>query len=65
VEFESFEDLRVREAGDELIVEATGHGKRPGTGEPFHMRYVWFITHQDGRVSRFRDYTFPLRPRSA
>jgi uncharacterized protein len=57
--FDSFE-MRVREAGDEVIVEADGHGKRAG-GEPFHLQYVWFITHQNGRVSRFRDYMNPLR----
>jgi hypothetical protein len=37
VQIDSFEDLRVREAGDELIVEATARGRRPGTGAPFHM----------------------------
>lgn len=59
VKFESFDDVRVHEAGDELIVEATGRGTRPGSGEPFHMQYVWFITHHDGRVSHFRDYMNP------
>jgi ketosteroid isomerase-like protein len=55
---------RVREAGDELTVEATGRGRRPGSGEPFHLQYVWFITHKNRRVSRFRDYMNP-RHRSA
>lgn len=64
VQFDSI-DARVREAGDELIVEASAHGRRPGSGAPFHMQYVWFITHQNGRVSRFRDYMNPLRLRSA
>ncbi len=59
VQFDSFDDVRVRETGDELIVEATGHGRRPGSGEPFHMQYVWFITHENGHVSRFRDYMNP------
>jgi hypothetical protein len=62
---DSFDDLRVREAGDELIVETTGHGTRPGSDEPFHMQYVWFITHENGRVTRFRDYMNPLLLRSA
>jgi uncharacterized protein len=60
VEYHSFEAIGVREAGDELIVEATAHGRRPRSGAPFHMQYVWFITHKDGRVSRFRDYMNPL-----
>ncbi len=51
----AFEDLRVREAGDELIVEAVGKGER-SDGSRFHVQYVWFITHDNGRVSRFRDY---------
>jgi uncharacterized protein len=59
VKFDSFDHVRVREAGDELIVEATGRGTRPGSGASFHMQYVWFITHKDGRVSRFRDYMNP------
>jgi ketosteroid isomerase-like protein len=65
VRFDSFDDVRVREAGDELIVEANGHGRRVGSGAPFHMQYVWFITHKNGRVSRFRDYMNPLRLRPA
>lgn len=51
----AFDDVRVREAGDELIVEAVGKGER-SDGSPFHVQYVWFITHDNGRVSRFRDY---------
>jgi ketosteroid isomerase-like protein len=55
VHIEAFEDVHVREAGRELIVEAVGKGKRPD-GTLFHMQYVWIITHDNGRVSRFRDY---------
>jgi uncharacterized protein len=62
VRFDSFDDVRVREAGDELIVEATARGTRPGSGAPFQMQYVWFITHSGGRVSRFRDYMNPRSP---
>jgi ketosteroid isomerase-like protein len=65
VEYDYFDDVRAREVGDELIVEATGHGRRPGSGAPFRMQYVWFITHKDGRVSRFRDYMNPLLLRPA
>jgi uncharacterized protein len=64
VRFDSFDGVRVREVGDELIVEAGGHGTRPGSGAPFDMQYVWFITHKNGRVSHFRDYMNPLRLRS-
>jgi uncharacterized protein len=44
VKFDSFDDVRIREAGDELIVEANGRGTRLGSGAPFFMQYVWFIT---------------------
>ncbi len=66
VQFDSdaFNDMQVREAGDELIVEATATGTRPGTGEPFYMQYVWFITHNNGRVTHFKDYMNPLLLRS-
>jgi uncharacterized protein len=64
VQIESFDEVTVREAGDELIVEARAHGVRPGSGAPFDMQYVWFITHKNGRISRFRDYMNPMRPRS-
>jgi ketosteroid isomerase-like protein len=63
IRFEAFEDVRVREAGDELIVEANGRGTRLATDTPFFHQYVWFITHVDGRVSHFRDYMNPLRMR--
>jgi ketosteroid isomerase-like protein len=65
VRFESFEAERVRAVGDERIVEASAHGTRPGSGAPFHMQYVWFITHTNGRVSRFRDYMNPSGLRAA
>jgi ketosteroid isomerase-like protein len=65
VKLDAFDDVRIREAGDELIVEATAHGTRPDSGAPFDMQYVWFITHDNGRVTRFRDYMNPLRLRSA
>jgi uncharacterized protein len=64
VKLEAFDILGVREAGDELIVEAQSRGTRPATGAPFEMQYVWFITRKDGRISRFRDYMNPLRFRS-
>ena len=60
VRFESIDILSVNEVGDQLIVEAAADGTRPNTGEPFHMQYVWFITHHDGRVSNIRDYMNPL-----
>jgi ketosteroid isomerase-like protein len=65
IRFGGLEQVRVREAGDELIVEADGHHQRVDQGVPvaFDVRYVWFITvRDDGLVSRFRDYTIPLLP---
>jgi uncharacterized protein len=55
IRFEALSDVRAREAGDELIVEADGHHHRLD-GTPFNVRYVWFITVRDGLVSQFRDY---------
>jgi uncharacterized protein len=55
VRIDAFEAVRVRETGNELIVEAVGNGTRPD-GTPFHVQYVWFITHDNGRITRFRDY---------
>ncbi|MDH6522635.1 ketosteroid isomerase-like protein [Streptomyces sp. SAI-135] len=55
-EFIAFDDLRAHVSGDVLIAEFTGTGTRVGTGEPLRLAYVWFITHECGRVSRIRDY---------
>jgi uncharacterized protein len=51
----------VREAGDELILEGYVEGVRTASGAPFNMEFVWIITHQNGRVSRFMDYMNGLR----
>ena len=59
--FGSLTDLRVREAGDELIVEATGHHRRVSDDAPRDLGYVWFITRRDGKVTRIRDYMNPLQ----
>jgi uncharacterized protein len=56
VRFGTLSDVRVREAGDELIVEAVGHHRRVADDTPTTISYVWFITLRDGRVSHFRDY---------
>jgi ketosteroid isomerase-like protein len=64
IRFGAFSDVRVREVGDELIVEAEGHHHRLD-GAPFDVRYIWFITVRDGLVSLFRDYTLPLQPPAA
>ncbi|WP_020124406.1 nuclear transport factor 2 family protein [Streptomyces canus] len=55
--FTAFEDLRAHVSDDVLIVEFTGTGTRVGSDEPLRLAYVWFITHDCGRVSRIRDYT--------
>jgi uncharacterized protein len=61
IRFGSFSEVRVREAGNEVIIEATGHHQRVADGTPMDLSYVWFITREDGRVSRFRDYMNPLQ----
>jgi hypothetical protein len=61
IRFGSLSDVRVREAGDELIVEATGHHRRIPDDTPRDISYVWFITLRDGQVAHFRDYMNPLQ----
>jgi ketosteroid isomerase-like protein len=57
----SWELSGVREAGDELIINGTAIGKCTASQTPFFMEFVWFITHENGRVKRFQDYMNPLR----
>jgi ketosteroid isomerase-like protein len=57
--FGSFDNVRVREAGDEVIVEGDGH-HRTVDGTPVEISCVWFITRHDGQVTHFRDYMNPL-----
>jgi ketosteroid isomerase-like protein len=59
--FGSLSDVRVREAGDEFIIEATGHHRRVSDDMPRDLSYVWFITRRDGQVVHFRDYMNPLQ----
>ncbi len=59
--FGSFSDIRVREAGDELIIEADGHHQRMADDAPVDLSYIWFITRRDGLVTNFRDYMNPLQ----
>jgi uncharacterized protein len=61
IRFGSFSEVRVREAGNEVIVEATGHHRRVADDTPMDLGYVWFITTDDGRVSHIRDYMNPLQ----
>jgi uncharacterized protein len=59
--FGTLAGIKVREAGDEVIIEADGHHRRieEGVEAPFDVRYVWFITVRDGQVTHFTDYTLP------
>jgi uncharacterized protein len=57
--FGSFDDVRVREVGDEVIVEGEGRHHRSSDGSPVTIRCIWFITRHDGEVTRFRDYMDP------
>ena len=59
--FGPFSDVRVRDAGDETIVEANGHHQRISDDAPLVLSYVWFITRRDGLVTHFRDYMNPLQ----
>jgi ketosteroid isomerase-like protein len=61
IRFEALSDVRVREAGKELIIEATGHHQRISDNAPRELSYVWFITLRDGKVTHFRDYMNPLQ----
>ena len=61
IRFGSLSDVRVHEAGDELIIEATGHHRRIPDDTPRELSYVWFITLRDGQVTHFRDYMNPLQ----
>ena len=61
IRFGSLSDVRVREAGDEVIIEATGHHRRVSDDTPRELSYVWFITLRDGKVTHFRDYMNPLQ----
>jgi uncharacterized protein len=56
IRFGTISNVRVREAGDELIIEADGHHRRIADDTPLDLRYIWFITVRAGRVSHFRDY---------
>lgn len=61
IRFGTLSDVRARDIGDELIVEATGHHWRVSDNAPRDIRYVWFITHQNGEVKAIRDYMNPLQ----
>ena len=63
IRFGPFSDIRVREAGDEIIVEANGHHRNIAGDTPRDISYVWFITRRDGYVTRFRDTMNPLQLR--
>jgi ketosteroid isomerase-like protein len=54
-------DLRVREVGDELIIEATGHHRRISDNTAWELSYIWFITRRSGQVTHIRDYMNPLQ----
>ena len=61
IRFGKLTDIRVREAGDELIIEATGHHRRVRDDARCDLTYVWFITLHEGKVVHFRDYMNPLQ----
>jgi ketosteroid isomerase-like protein len=59
--FGPLSDVRVREADDEIIIEAIGHHRRISDSKHFGLSYVWFITLRDCQVIHFRDYMNPLQ----
>jgi len=61
IHFGSLSDVRVREVGNELIIEATGHHRRVSDNTPRELSYILFITLRDGQVTHFRDYMNPLQ----
>jgi uncharacterized protein len=58
--FGTFDNVRVRQAGDEVIIEGDGHHRRAVDDAPVEIGCVWFITRRDGQVTHFRDYMNPL-----
>ena len=61
IRFGALSDIRVRSAGNELIVEATGHHERVVDASTKSLSYVWFIERRDAKVTRIRDYMNPLQ----
>ena len=61
IRFGSLTDVRVREVGDEVIIEAKGHHRRVPDDAPRDLNYVWFITRRNGQVTHYRDYMNPLQ----
>ncbi|OAG71584.1 ketosteroid isomerase-like protein [Gluconobacter japonicus] len=61
IRFGALSDIRVRSAGNELIVEATGHHERVVDDSTKSLSYVWFIERRDAKVTRIRDYMNPLQ----
>jgi uncharacterized protein len=61
IRFGPLSDLRVREAGNEVIIEGTAHHRRIPDDTPRDLSCVWFITVRDGQVTNFRDYMNPLQ----
>jgi ketosteroid isomerase-like protein len=61
IRFGTLNDVRVREVGDEVIIEATGNHRRVSDDAPRELSYIWFITRRDGKVTHLRDYMNPLQ----
>ena len=61
IRFGTLSNVRVREIGDELIIEATGHHRRVSDDSSLEISYVWFITLRSGQVTHFKDYMNPLQ----
>ncbi|MCE0765550.1 nuclear transport factor 2 family protein [Pseudonocardia kujensis] len=61
LEIGTFRDVQTIRAGDDTVVRATGHHRRLD-GTPVVLRYIWFITRRNGKVTHLQDY---INPRAA
>jgi len=61
IHFGPLSDIRVHDAGNEFIIEATAHHRRISDNTPRDLGCIWFITVCEGQVTHFRDYMNPLQ----
>jgi uncharacterized protein len=62
VRFNPLQDVRVHEAGEVTVIEATGRHRSIPDDAPRDIRYVLIITRRNGLVTHVRDYMGPALP---